>query len=657
MKIMKKLTALILTLCICLSLAITASANETPKTNKTSDTLYGTGSIGKVFCAAAAMKLVDDGLLDLDEPIITYIPEFEMADLRYTQITAKMLLNHSAGFMGSSFRNGMLLGDGDNSYYHDNIPDYLKTQTLKHDPGDRSIYCNDGFTMAEILIERISGMSYTEFLEENFFKPLGVNIYTRESDFDREKLAGIYMGNNELKYEVGGAIGAGGLYSTMEDTCKYATIFMNNSDNSLLSKQSVEEMAKKWHRNSIVPANSDTICSYGLGWDSVDAYPFNQLGIKALSKGGDTNKYHSNLTVLPEYNLAVSVGSSGSDSLAHLIAQEIILAVLIEEGLIPANYEITIPEQNTEPAAVPESVKANAGFYDAGMMGIYTVSFTDTSLILTPFAVRNELPMEFIYNADGEFISTNGESFGLMGIGKGITVLSFDRGYLIMKTYEDVQGLSVQAIAWPLAQRIEANNIGAEAINSWSKRNNREYLLVSEKYSSVYYINQSVAKIQTDERLPGYVGPGILRSRNGRIMNWAKITADNTALGYQDTPTMLGRDTNNLYITEQNGIEYLNINAFKYIDASSCKKLSEAGTNVVVDTETIWFDIDESLSGKVISIKSPQNSSWHIYNDKMDCVTTSLEKNPGNAVILPDNGRIAFCGNAGISFVIKFMQI
>lgn len=61
--------------------------------------LYGVGSVSKVYTAAAAMSLVQEGRLDLDEPVVTYLPEFTMADARFRDITMRMLLNHSSGLM------------------------------------------------------------------------------------------------------------------------------------------------------------------------------------------------------------------------------------------------------------------------------------------------------------------------------------------------------------------------------------------------------------------------------------------------------------------------------------------------------------------------------------------------------------------------------
>lgn len=64
----------------------------------TKDTQYGIGSVSKVYTAAAMMKLVDEGKVDLDTPVVNYLPDFKMKDERYKRITPRMLLNHSSYF-------------------------------------------------------------------------------------------------------------------------------------------------------------------------------------------------------------------------------------------------------------------------------------------------------------------------------------------------------------------------------------------------------------------------------------------------------------------------------------------------------------------------------------------------------------------------------
>ena len=98
----------------------------------TKDTLYGIGSVSKMYATAAVMKLVDEGKVDLDAPVVRYVPDFKMKDGRYKRITPRMLLNHSSGLQGSTLGNAFLFNDND-TYAHDTLLQQLSNQNLKAD--------------------------------------------------------------------------------------------------------------------------------------------------------------------------------------------------------------------------------------------------------------------------------------------------------------------------------------------------------------------------------------------------------------------------------------------------------------------------------------------------------------------------------------------
>lgn len=280
--------------------------------------MYGIGSTSKVVTAAAVMRLADEGKLDLKKPLITYIPEFEMADERYRRITPEMLLDHSSGLPGSTLNNAMLLGDNDTEN-HDMLLARLKKQRLKSDPGDIQVYCNDGFTLAEILVERVTGLSFTEYIDREFSENLGLTQFkTPQSGNLSGRLAKIYDEGTgeELPPEHANVIGSGGIYATAMDLCRFSEIFMKNraGNAGLLSDGALLAMETSRYNEEINPNGYDTTLSYGLGWDSVETYPFSRYGIKALVKGGDTNFYHGSLTVLPEENISCAVLTSGGSS-------------------------------------------------------------------------------------------------------------------------------------------------------------------------------------------------------------------------------------------------------------------------------------------------------------------------------------------------------
>ena len=657
---MYKKIAIILTLSMLYLSTATASTAEistqTPLPQALKGRMYGIGSVSKVFTAAAVMKLVDQGKLELDEPIVNYVPDFTMRDGRYVDITARMLLNHSAGFMGSTGNNGMLFGNNSRDF-HDNFLKTLSVQSLKAAPGEFSVYCNDGFTMAEILVEYISGMTFTDFIDVYFSQPLGLkNIKTPQSDFDRDLLAQIYQGASVINYEALDCIGSGGIYSSMDDLVRYSTIFMDAADGSILSKHSVEEMAKDQHQNPVVPEDWPQTNRYGLGWDCVENSPFKELGVKAIAKGGDSIRYHTELIVLPEYNLAAAVSASGfeiSSAQSAQVAQEIILAVLIEEGLVPPDSEFKLPALNAEKEKIPENIKANAGFYDAGIGGIISIDFTDDDMIAYFVGNKNERGYVYNYNSDGEFIGEKGEFLGKSGGTRGASVLGFIDGYLVQREYIEDTGLSCAPVTMPIGVKLETNDISPELQKAWDERSGREYLIVSEKYSSAFYAgggSWAKTEIYTDKRVPGYFG-----GQYGRGP-WAKITDESTGMFYQIIPTVNGRDTEVSKISVENGIEYLNKNNQRFINAEYIEKFSELNGKITIADEAIWVGVDGNLSGRIIRIETPENASWFVYDSKMNCIAMSLEKNPRDNIILPDNGRLCFVGETGAEFILKYLE-
>ena len=134
------------------------------------NTLFNVGSTSKVFDDVAIMLLVDRGKVKLDDPVNKYLPEFAMADPRYKEITVRMLLDHTSGLPGTTEANNF--GYAYNNPVFQETLDNLSHSHLKYAPGAITIYCNDGFTLAEIIVERVSGQKYIDFLSQNIFQPL-----------------------------------------------------------------------------------------------------------------------------------------------------------------------------------------------------------------------------------------------------------------------------------------------------------------------------------------------------------------------------------------------------------------------------------------------------------------------------------------------------
>ncbi|WP_018758071.1 serine hydrolase domain-containing protein [Paenibacillus terrigena] len=607
----------------------------------TSTTIYGIGSTSKMMLTTAVMKLVDDGKVDLDLPVVKYIPDFKMKDDRYKQITPRMLLNHSSGLLGTSGRNATLYGDHD-TFSHDTFLEQLATQSLKADPGAFSVYCNDGFTLAEILVERVSGMGFTAFIHKYITEPLDMtHTKTPQDLLDPAKMAGIYspLYDGQLPKENYNIIATGGIYSTAEDLAKLSQIFTGQVD-GILSSKSVKAMAQEEYKRGMWSADSDTSISYGLGWDSVNLFPFNEYGIKAVTKGGDTTSYHSSLVVLPEYNMAAAVTSSGGSSATdQFIASELLLSALEEKDIIKERK----PEKSfgvPVKTEIPKEISKYAGIYGGNNVVMKVEMNTAEQMSLSTLTAPNSPAQLYTYTADGTFVNDEGTEKLKFVVEKN------GRTYLWSRSYISVPGLGQLAFSEYNAEKLEASELSQDINASWEKREGKKYYLMSEKYTSTVYLNASpIIPFHSLKEVPGYVS-------NNKI-----IAADKAVNGLQ-IPGMDGRDTMEINFFTKNGIEYFTAAGNVYASEELVKPLySGKGSSTTIDADGYakWYSVPASAKGKIMTVQMPSKGSFAVYDQAGICINHSVVSGK-NEVVLPENGSIVFAGEVGSKFEISLKK-
>lgn len=603
----------------------------------TNQHMYGIGSVSKMFTAAAVMQLVDQGKIKLDEPIKTYIPEFTMEDPRYKSITVRMLLNHSSGLMGSVYHNAFTYGEPAVDY---DLLEVLKTSWLKADPGEFSVYCNDGFTLAEILVEKVSGVSFTEYIKENITGPLSLNNTKTPLDkFKRDLLTKTYLPGSEsyLPTEALSVIGAGGIYSSAEDLCHFAELFMNNSSFDILSNSSVEAMEKPEYLNGLWPKDSQSMISYGLGWDSVSTYSFDKYGITALVKGGDTLLYHASLIVLPDENMAMAVLSSGGASTFNqLMAQEVLLAALQEKGTI-SEIKDSQPDAVTAATTMPGSMTQWEGIY-AFTGGVLQASISDEGRLSLKTLLPYTYTQYFSYVSDGKFYTPDGStSVSFVKESNGNT-------YLHVTGSAYYPGLGQVKDAGYQAQLITANPISKDLKTIWEKRD-KKYFIINEVYNSqLYTLNSPFLKLNLLDELEGY------------FMN-AKILDENTARATIKIPGIYGRDLESYEFYKVNGKEYLKSSGFVLISEDMITSLStKSKFTCTIGTEGYakWYKIDKNSANKKIKVTLPKASSFTVYNNS-SCVYSSTISS-STTVTLPSSGYIVFAGDPNAKITVKYMN-
>lgn len=649
-----------------------AAKSQAPEETLPSDHYtYGIGSVSKMFCTAAVMKLADEKKLDLDAPLINYLPDFRMADQRYRKITPRMLLNHSSGLMGTTFHNAFVYGDTDH-YFHDTFLKQLQNQELKADPGEYSVYCNDGFMLAELLVERISGMSFSDYIRKEFSEPLGLkNTLTPNENVSAEKLAPVYYNGFTLPYVNCQDLGSGGIYSTPEDLCRFSQIFMKNGV-PLLSDHSLSSMSKPWYlEDKIGASKGDSQTGYGLGWDSVNTYPYSLYGIKALTKSGDVDGYHTGLTVLPEQNLSTAVTSSGGSSLyCEEMVQDIILEVLKEEGLLKDDAAVSMKtvatdtDTNTESqwTTLPAKLLKYAGYYmSKNIMNVELKS--NGTLLLTSLDGEYDSVQEYHYTKSGEFVSTKGYYINVLGQlisnangNKGSARFKFreesnGKTYIIGTIYENTSDLGKAANTLPLAEKIKPQIVSEQIKKEWVKRSGKKYYLTSETYNSNSFFNFPIMKMKLNSQVEGYASCYVKDS----ILMSSRIIDQNTSKCELDLPGMIGRDLTAFEFYQKHGKEYLSASTMTYVSDETMKSVSELPDDYTVPSKNYasWYRISKKEAASIIKITPPKNGAYYVYDKDDTCIGSSIFKEEPGSVILPADGHIVLTGEKGAQFHIE----
>ena len=611
-------------------IVLTGHAGDYSRTENrllTDDMLYGVGSVSKTYTAAAVLNLAEEGKLDLDAPVTAYLPDFTMADARYTDITLRMLLNHSSGLPGSTTANAFLLDDPD-TLAADTLLEELSGETLKADPGAFSVYCNDGFTLAELVVEAVSGMDFDAYVRQAILEPARLHhTWFAGADFARSRLAQTYRTATDtraLPNETVGIHGTGGIYASASDLAAFGGQVW--CTDAVLNQASRAAALADEYARGLWPEDDEDVVTYGLGWDSVHWYPFTYSGIQAAAKGGDTIVYHAGLVVIPEYNLAAAVLSSGGVSTYNeMAAGQMLIAALEQQGVAVEQSTHTLPA--AERAEMPAELMDYAGWY-GDSTSVANVTVTADGVLSTGNA-------PLYYYSDGSFRDEN-----------QIVMLKFveeDNGqvYLWQKAYSSIPGLGEQPSSSYIYVKLPENAVSPEDQAAWDARSGKLFLALNLKYTNINYpLALPVAALATDPvNLPGY-------------MAFDRIVDANRAEGAAVIPGLYGRDWQNITVTEEDGVEYLSLMGALYVDGASIETLYAgpgAWSTIQADGYARWYQLGADAAGKTLSVEVSGNGGFAVY-DASGLNTAASWAWGDTSAVLPQGGWVVFAGEPGARF-------
>ena len=256
------------------------------------ETIFQSGSVGKQFTSMAVMLLVEEGKIGLDDKISKY---FTDAPAEWSGITVRHLLTHTSG-MTDYPKDFDFRAD----YTEDDIYKRIKTVPLAFQPGEKWAYSNLGYVTLGILINKVAGKFYGDFLKERVFNPLGMTTarIISEADIVPNRAAGYVLDKGELKNQAWvsptlNTTADGALYLSALDMAKWEAAL---NSGKLLQKTGFEQM---WMP---VKLNGGKTHPYGFGWMLADAN-----GKQIIEHGGAWQGFKSMITRFPEDKLTVIV--------------------------------------------------------------------------------------------------------------------------------------------------------------------------------------------------------------------------------------------------------------------------------------------------------------------------------------------------------------
>lgn len=303
------------------------------------NTVFNIGSVSKMFAAAAILILCGRGMVKLDGKVCDYIENFRVGGKKETRITPKMLINHTSGLRGTVF------GCGVGYEYIDVKSDYLKKlnqSTLQYEPGADRIYCDDGFLIAQILTEKISGRPFEEFVRKEIFDAVGMDNTGKSIG---ERIGSDYGSAYCIKQKPPETIsmyGVAGFSSSVRDLC----LFGNNicgAVGGIIPEDMADELFEK--------------NSAGVGWDCRLETENSELWIK---KGRSTD-YSSMLIVCPQRRITVSLLCSSAQRSQNT-----------DEEIVRAVFGKIIP-RTEEPGLSLEHIAQLGGIY-VGNWDVYELT-------------------------------------------------------------------------------------------------------------------------------------------------------------------------------------------------------------------------------------------------------------------------------------------
>ncbi|MCK5028393.1 MAG: serine hydrolase [Bacteroidales bacterium] len=380
--------------------------------------IFNIASCTKAFTAAAIGKLVDDGLVNWNDKVIDYIPEFKLSDKYITQnVEIRDILSHRTGL--GTFYGDLLWYNTD--YSNKDVINRMQYLPIIYDFRTNLGYQNNMYMIAGEIIERVSGKSWESFIQQKFFTPLEMkSSRTSNYQFDgTEEIAFPHYNDSTINYyDFNAGKPAASIWSNVRDLANWTMMLLNDGkwkNEQILSSETVRNLTSAQTIRYVSEEKESFgihFRNYALGWNT---YDYN--GRKIIEHNGGMPGYISKVSIIPEENLGIIILNNGFElygnnaifySIIDIITDQFTndwinyyLSKKLESESDEREFEkerITSKNPDSKPTL---ALQKYAGKYHDKMYGDALVKFENNKLTLTL------LPAKLIFTGVLEHWSEN----------------------------------------------------------------------------------------------------------------------------------------------------------------------------------------------------------------------------------------------------------
>lgn len=388
----------------------------------TADSIIESGSLAKQFTAAAIMLLVQDGKASLDDDIRRYLPE--MPDYG-VPITLRRLLNHTSG-LREQWSLLALTGNGPGAQVHSMslILELASRQKgLNFEPGAEFLYTNTNYSLAAIIVERISGVSLQQFTDERLFRPLGMSHTNWRADF-RTVVPG--RATAYAPTETGfianmpftNVYGNGGMLTTVGDLLRW---------NAFLDQPSVLAGGPAIATALQTPGrlNDGKTLEYGLGLELETDH-----GRRLVAHSGSTGGYKTWLARYPDQGVSIALlcnnGGINSVAMGERIAELALPAAATLPAESPAESMVSLTADTTAKRPIADLAPYEGVFRNPVTGALVQIRSENGQLALIQGGVRI-----FAVLGEDRFQASDGEQIQFLRTGAKATELTLGKGRFV----------------------------------------------------------------------------------------------------------------------------------------------------------------------------------------------------------------------------------